>query len=106
MAGLSGHSSAKPHPRCWTPIYSSFTSNEEFEYVVESRKIFPLSLHSYQLYFYKSGNKTHKVLQYSKKVFKQLKIKQNQPDFSVKLDEYIDTLKQNNHCSRQEDTAV
>jgi hypothetical protein len=41
MAGLSGHNSAKPQPRRWTPIYSLSTSHEEFEYVVESRKIFP-----------------------------------------------------------------
>ncbi len=48
MAGLSGYNSAKPKPRRWTPIYSLSTGHEEFEYVVESRKIFPLSLHLYQ----------------------------------------------------------
>ncbi len=41
MADSSDHNSAKPRPRRWTPIYSLSTSQERFEYVVESRKIFP-----------------------------------------------------------------
>ena len=50
MVGSSGYNSVKRQPHRLTPIYSLSTSYEEFEYVVESRKFFPLSLHSH-LYF-------------------------------------------------------
>ncbi len=64
MAGLSGHNSTRPQPRRWTPIYSLSISNEEFEYVVESQKIFPPfstflpNFHFKKHYFQLNNNKT------------------------------------------------
>jgi hypothetical protein len=49
MAGLSVHNSAKPRPRARRPIYPRYTSHEDSEYVIESQKFLPLSLHSYRM---------------------------------------------------------